>query len=287
MCLILLAVFLFDVMGAIIKHLGDRYPPQQLSMLRNIFGLIPSLLVLYLNSEWHAKGRPLILRQWKLALFRGGLVAGAQLCLYTALLHLEFATASTLAFAGPLFITALSMPVLGERVGPWRWVAVAVGFIGIILIMKPGSDVFSPYALLPLGAAMGYASSSILIRRMDDDVPSAQINLYASLGALAGSILLLLATTEFVEIETKTDWLWLIGMGMGGGFAVLCLIGAYRLTRPANLAPFEYFGIPFSFAIGWVAFQEAPFDRLLPGALLIIAGGLLIVWRERRAKGLG
>ena len=73
-------------------------------------------------------------------------------------------------------------------------------------------------------------------------------------------------------------------MGIAGGIAVLALITAYRLTTPSNLAPFEYFGIPFSFIIGWFAFGEAPFERLFPGALFIVAGGLLIVWRERKRK---
>ena len=73
-------------------------------------------------------------------------------------------------------------------------------------------------------------------------------------------------------------------MGLVGGFAVLALINAYRLARPSSLSPYEYFGIPFAFVLGWIFFDEAPFDRLLPGVLLIVAGGLLIAWRERRQR---
>ncbi len=278
---ILLAIFLFDVMGAIIKHLGGRYPTQQLSMLRNLFGLVPGIVVLAWSKDWRAMGRPLIIRQWRLALLRGGFVVLAQFCFYLSLVHLEFATASTIGFSGPLFITALSVPILGLRVGMWRWLAVGLGFLGVMLVMRPGSEVFNWYALLPLGAAVGYACISITARLFDDDIPTALINVYSLFGALVASAALTFTTSGFSPIETTEDWMWLIAMGFAGGLAVFLLISAYRLTEPSNLSPFEYFGIPFSFMIGWFFFDEAPFDRLFPGVLLILSAGLLIVWRER------
>lgn len=278
---ILLAIFLFDVMGAIIKHLGGRYPTQQLSMFRNLFGLIPSFIVLFYSREWIGVGRPVVIRQWRLALLRGGFVVLAQFCFYRSLVHLEFATAATIGFAGPLFITSLSVPILGLRVGAWRWLAVCLGFAGVMLVMQPGSEVFNWYAVLPLGAAFGYACISISARLFDDDVPTALINVYSLVGALAASLFLMVTTSGFTPIQSGNDWMWLVAMGFAGGMAVFLLISAYRLTEPSNLSPFEYFGIPFSFAIGWVIFDEAPFDRLFPGVILILSAGLLIVWRER------
>jgi len=280
-CFILLAMFLFDVMGAIIKYMGATYPPQELSAFRNLFGLIPSVIVLFLASDWHAAGRPLIIRQWKLGLLRGGFVALAQFCFYLSLVHLELATASALAFAGPLFVTTLSVPLLKAHVGIWRWMAVGIGFAGIMLIMQPGSEVFTAYALLPIGAAFGYGCAAVSVRMVDTDVPSATINLYSTVGALVGAVVLLFSTTGYIPIVSLHDWVWLIAMGSVGGCAVLCLITAYRMTQPSNIAPFEYFGIPFSFVLGWYFFDETPFDKLFPGALLIVTGGLLIVWRER------
>ena len=141
--IILLAIFLFDVMGAIIKHLGARYPAQQLSMLRNVFGLIPSVLVLFYSRDWRESGRPVRLVQWKLAIARGGFVTIAQFCFYLSLIHLEFATASTIAFSGALFVTLLSIPILGHRVGIWRWSAVGTGFVGIVLVMRPDAGSFN------------------------------------------------------------------------------------------------------------------------------------------------
>ena len=278
----LAGIFLLDSMGAIIKHLGSAYPAQQLSAFRNLFGLVPSLLVLVAAPGWRAGGRPLKLRQWRLALARGLFVTFAQFCFYLSLVHLAFATASTLAFAGPLFVTALSLPLLGDRVGPWRWTAVAVGFAGVVLIMQPGSDLFTSWSLLPVGAALGYALSAITVRLITEPVPSALINLYSTGGAVAGSSLLMLSTSGYHPVATVVDWLWIVAMGTLGGCGVLLLVIAYRLVKPSILAPFEYFAILFAFALGWMFFGEAPFATLFPGVLLIVAGGFLIIWRERR-----
>jgi len=151
-----------------------------------------------------------------------------------------------------------------------------------LMIMSPGSDVFSPYSLLPLGAALGYSLSTVCVRLVDDDVPTALINMYASVGALAGALGILFSTTGYRGIESAADWGLLLAMGMVGGCAVLSMITAYRLAKPSSLSPFEYFGIPFAFVLGWIFFGEAPFDRLIPGVFMIVAGGLLIAWRERR-----
>ena len=275
-----LAIFLFDVQGAIIKYMGETYPVQQLALFRNLFGLIPSLLVLYFSSDWHANGRPIIINRWRLGLIRGLFIASAQFCFYYSLVIMEFATASTLAFSGPLFITLLSIPVLKLNVDRLQWLAVAIGFSGVLLILNPGSELFTPLALLPIGAAFFYALSSVCVRLFDDNIPTATINLYSSFGALMGSCLLLLTTSEYVPIDAKS-WVGLIAMGMVGGCAVLLMITAYRLSEPGNLSPFEYFGIPFSYIIGWLIFSETPFQQLFPGVVFIVCGGLLIVWRER------
>lgn len=282
--IILFAIFLFDVMGAIIKYLGNTYPPEQLAVMRNLFGVIPSVLVLLYTPAWHNTGRPLKIRQWKLGLFRGLLITLAQFCFYRALISIEFATATTIAFAGPMFITALSIPLLGLKVGIWRWMAVMIGFVGIVMVVQPGSDFFSWYALLPLGAAFGYGAASVSARLFDEDVSTAQVNMYSILAALTATTLLAWFTDSLIPIVSLHDWLWLIAMGVCGGTAVFCLIYAYRLVEPSLLSPFEYFGIPFSFFLGWIFFNEAPVERLFPGVILIVAGGLLIVWRERKNK---
>ncbi len=281
---ILLAILLFDLQGVIIKYLGDRYPVQQLASFRNIFGLIPSMLVLFLSREWYARGKQLKIRQWRLGLLRGLCIAVAQFCFYLSITKMELATASTLTFISPVLITMLSVPILKHHVGLWRWMAVLIGFMGVLMIMDPGSEVFTPYSLLPIGAALGYSLSTVCVRLFDEHVPTALINMYASVGALIGALAILSATTGYLGVESPRDWLLLVTMGLVGGFAVLALISAYRLARPASLSPYEYFGIPFAFILGWIFFDEAPFDKLLPGVFLIVMGGMLIAWRERKKR---
>ena len=281
---ILVAILLFDLQGAIIKVLGDRYSVPQIATFRNIFGLIPSLIILYFSQQWHSSGRNFLLPRLHLAIFRGISIAVAQFFFYWSLTIMELATASTLAFAGPLFITALSVPILKSRVGSMRWAAVVIGFIGIVMVMQPaGSEVFDRRALIPVVAAFGYAMSSVLVRLFDESSPTALINLYTTLFALLCSTVLMLSVGDYQPIQSPADWLWMLALGLVGGLAVFCLIAAYRLTQPSNLSPFEYFGIPFSFVIGLLFFDEAPIGKLFPGVILIIAGGLLIIWRERRA----
>ncbi len=282
--LILLAILLFDLQGAIIKHLGDRYPVPLIASYRNFFGLIPSLALLFFSSQWKAGHRSLKIDKWPLTVLRGVAIAIAQYCFYLSITLLEFATATTLAFAGPLFITALSVPVLKAQVGWARWIAVLVGFVGIIMVMRPGGSTFQWFAVLPLIAALGYATSSVLVRLFNEETSTAKINIHTTLATLTCSLGLVFFTDSYRVIESTIDLAWLFAMGMAGGFAVFFMIVAYRLTQPGNLSPFEYFGIPFSFIIGWLFFDELPYGTLFPGVLFIISGGLIIVWRENKQR---
>ncbi len=278
---IILAIFLFDVQGALIKHMGNRYPVEQIAFYRNGFGLLPSLLVLLFSSEWRVREQRWRLVRWKLAIARGLMLIVAQMCFYYSLVHMQLATATTLAFGGPLFVTLLSIPMLGHRVGWWRGTAVALGFVGVVLVMQPGKDAFSLIALLPVAAAFFYALASLFARYFNDDEPTALISVYSSGGAMMAALVLVFLTGNTLLLESATDWIWFVVMGSTGGCAVFLLIAAYRMTDPSSLAPFEYFGIPFSFGLGWIFFGETPFDSLFPGVVLIVGGGLLVLWRER------
>ncbi len=282
----LIALLLFDLMGLIIKHLSPHYGAAELSAYRNLAGLIPAAIALWWSPDWHKNGRKFRLRQWKFALLRGFVLTFAQYFFYLSLGLLSFATASTITYANAPIMVALAVPLLGEKVGIPRWSAVLMGFVGVILVVGPGRDTFEPAALLPLAAAACYALTSVTARMMDDDVPSALINLYSSGVAAIGSLVLAICTVGFSPLHHNTDLLWILAMGGFGGTAVLFLIVSYRMTEQSNLAPFSYFGIPFAFILGWVFYGEAPWTELFPGALLIIAGGLIIVWRERKQRGI-
>lgn len=277
----LFGILLMDFMGVLIRILTADYSAPQLSIYRNFFGMIPCFLMLlfYMRRE----KQQLILRQWPLAFFRGFCVTFAQVCYYAALTKLEFATATTLGFSSPMIITCLAALLLSENVGIWRWSAVVIGFAGIIWVMGPGTDVFTWAAILPIGAAFGYALSIVLVRRLDDDVSTPVLILYSSFSAFVGSLIVTTVTGNFAPVQAE-HWPQIIGMGLIGGTGVIFLVAAYRLASPSILAPFDYFGLVFAFIMGWYFFNEAPFDRLFPGILLIVAGGLIIVWREGRAK---
>ena len=282
--LFLLAILLFDFMGLVIKRLSEGYSAAELSAYRNLFGLVPALIALWATPAWHRQGRPWVIRQWRLASWRGVIVVFAQLMFYLSLARIAFATATTISYSNALFMTAFAVPVLGEKVGSIRWLAVLIGFVGVVLVMGPGRDAMSFDALLPVGAAALYALAGITARLMDDEVPSPLVNLYSAATAAIGAFLLALALGGFSAIQSWGDFGWIVVMGGFGGSAVLCLVIASRMTEQSNLAPFSYFGIPLAFAMGWIFFGEAPWRDLFPGALLIIAGGLLILWRERRLK---
>ena len=277
-------ILLFDMMGLIIKYLSPDYSAAELSAYRNLFGLMPSALALIWTPGWRRGGASLRLRQWRLALFRGVCVTFAQFSFYLSLGAMAFASATTISYAMALFMTAFAVPILGEKVGPVRWIAVCIGFAGVIMVMQPGSDTFQWIAALPLIAAALYAIAGVTSRLLDEDTPSALMNLYSSAVSAVGAIALTLATGGFSAIQSVAHFGLVVAMGAFGGAAVLCWVIAHRRTEQSNLAPFNYFGIPLAFLLGWIFFGEAPFDDLFPGALLIIAGGLMILWRERRKK---
>jgi drug/metabolite transporter (DMT)-like permease len=277
----LLALLFFDLMGLVIKHLSGQYNAAELSFYRNVFGTIPSVIALWSSPAWHQAGRGLRVRQWALISSRGLIVAGAQLLFYLSLGRMAFATATTISYSGALFMTGFAVLLLGEKVGTIRWLAVLIGFVGVVMIMGPRGEDFGLDALFPVGAAALYALSGVTARMIDGDVPSALANLYSSVFAVIGSLTLALIMGAFSPIQSQSDMMWIVAMGGFGGTAVFCMIVSYRMTEQSNLAPFSYFGIPLAFFLGWLVFDELPVQDLFPGAVLIAAGGLMVVWRER------
>ncbi len=279
---IILSIFSFAMMGIVVRILTVDYSIFQISFTRNFFGFLPILLMLTYSRQLAALKMPFARREWATCMIRGGAVSLAQYCLFTAYTKLEFATASTLVFAGPFFVTALSVPLLGVKVGFWRWSAVCFGFLGVVMIMNPGMDAFSAFAILPVMAAFFYALSSILVKTFPSDQLSGVIQFRSQIFATIFSFLLWIGFGEMVPIASAYDLGLFFAIGLLGGMGVLGLVVSYRMSQPSLLAPFEYFGIPFSLCLGWIFFAEAPLDRLFPGVLAIVAGGLVIIWRQNK-----
>lgn len=179
----MIGLLCFDVMMLQVRYLLTDFSAHELSAYRNVFGIIPSLIIMLYIGELRFRKKTLALRQWKLAFVRGGIVAGAQLTFYSAIGFMELATIPALGHTSGLFIVLLSISLFREPVGRWRWGAVLVGFIGAILIVQPGSDAFSLRALLPIFAAFFYTLYLITMPLFDDDAPNPVIYIYASIAS--------------------------------------------------------------------------------------------------------
>jgi len=280
----LLAYLCFDLMSVHVRILSASYSPQELSVYRNVLGVLPSILLLMYTRELSFDIKDYKIEKWKLAFGRGLLVALAQLLFYTALADLELATVSALGQTNAIFIVLIAVIFYREKVGAWRWSAVIIGFGGAVWIMQPGSNMFTWTAALPIGAAFCYAASMVTLRSFDVSISSAIIYLYSSVAAALGAILLATGTTDFSPIQSMSDALLILSMSLCGGFGVVFLMYAFRQAPASVLAPFSYFGILTAFGLGWIVFDELPLDKLFPGVILIILSGLTILWREERNK---
>ena len=282
--ILILAVLSFDVMAICVRLLQPAYSAAELSAYRNVLGVIPSLIVMSYMGQLQFKRSALRLPQWRLALLRGCFIAVAQLSFYGALGLMELATVSALAQTNGLFVVLLSIAVLGEKVGKWRWGALMLGFAGAMLILKPGSDAFSVQALLPIVAALFYGLSMVTIQLFDKESPNALIYLYASTASALASILFVFFFEGFSALPDLRDAAVIFVMSMAGGCGVLLMMLAYRSAPPSALAPFQYFSILSAFFFGWAIFGELPIEDLFPGTLFIIGAGAIIIWRENFVK---
>ena len=290
--ILLIGLAAFDLMSVIVRMLGDVFPILQISVLRNFFGVIPALILLLIGPGFTALKEIKAVIHWKVIVIRSAAVLVAQVAYYTALTKIEFATAATLCFTSPFFVTLLSIPLLGHNIGYIRFAAVFVGFFGVAAILRPFGDDFTFWMLLPVVAGFGYGLSSVLVKLIPNEVPSAAVQIAQQIITFFIGACFLIIQGDFMPIVSWSDLFYFVLMGFCGGVGVLCLIISYRLVDPSSISVFEYFGIPISFAMGWLFFNEAPISTLFPGAFLLIGAGLLIMFREKRLasadkKGIG
>ena len=268
----MLAVFLFAVMDAMIKWQGAVYPVLQIVFFRSAFGLLISI-----GPVLHDGRRLLATRHPWLHLARALLGFAALFCFFEAFVRMPFADVYAISFAAPLFITALSVPFLGEHVGWRRWSAVAVGLVGVLLMVRPGAGVFETAALLALAGTLCYAMAMILVRRLARTDTNIAIVFYFGVMATALSSL----TLPFVwTTPTLIDFFWLAMIGIIGGAAQLILTQAFRMAPVSVLTPFEYVAMLWAVLIGYLFWNELPDAWFYAGAPLVIGAGLYILHRE-------
>ncbi len=284
--ILLIGLAAFDLMSVIVRTLGEDFPILQISVIRNFFGVIPALILLLMGPGVTALKNIKAVAHWKVIVIRSASILVAQIAFYTALTKLEFATAATLCFSSPFFVTLLSIPLLGHKIGFIRFSAIFVGFFGVATILKPFNEDFTFWMFLPILAGFGYGLSSVLVKLVPNEVPSATIQIAQQLVTFLIGACFLVVQGDFVPIVSLGDLFYFVLMGFCGGLGVLCFIMSYRLVDPSSLSVFEYFGIPISFAMGWLFFNEAPIATLFPGVLLLLGAGLLIIFRERKLSPL-
>ena len=200
---------------------------------------------------------------------------------FISVINLEFATAMTLTFSSPFFIVILSIFFLKDKVGKYRWSAIFLGFFGVVLIMKPTSEIFSFYSIFPIMTAFAWAISVIILKFIPEGHSTAKIQLYSLIFNVLGGIVLFFITSGHVEIKNVQDFFLMTLTGILGGTAAILFIYSYRLISASKMASFEYLGIPSSFILGWIFFKEAPWEQLFPGVIAIVLAGMIIIWRDK------
>jgi drug/metabolite transporter (DMT)-like permease len=276
---ILLSSFGFVAMNTIVKLLSDHLPITEIGFFRQIISLGPIALVM------KREGGVRMMRTKRPFghLFRGAIGNLAMVPYIGSVALLPLADATTLTFASPLFVTALSVPLLAEAVGLHRWGAVLAGFVGVVIMTHPSLSWFTSGA--EAGAGMGVLAAflsavmMITVRQLGKtEAPVTTVFYFAVIGCVIfGAIL------PFVWVRPG-DWEWagLAGVGLIGAFSQLCVTHAYRSAPAAALAPFTYSSILWGTLFGFLIWDQLPSRRTLEGALVVIASGLYIVYRETR-----
>jgi drug/metabolite transporter (DMT)-like permease len=277
--LALLAFALFSSMDALIKWLSAGYPVHQMLFFNAAFGLVPVALM-----TWRAGGLgELRTRRLGLHLLRGACGMTAAFSAFTAYSLMPLADAYAFIFATPLLITVLSVPLLGETVRWRRWSAVMVGFVGVLVMLRPGEGALDFAAGAALLAASASALSIILVRKLSATETTASIAFYtnAAVVVVMGSLL----PVHFVP-PTLPDLGLMAVAGLSGGAAVMFLIAGYRRAQAAVVAPFQYSQMLWGVVLGYLLWGDVPATAVAVGATIVVASGLYILYREViRAEG--
>ena len=276
------AVFVFSIMDSLMKRLSAHYGPLQISCLRSI----SSWLFLLPPIAWHGTWATLRPSNLRLHLFRAVLGVGMLRGFLFAVHRLSLAQTYSLFLAAPLLMTALSVPLHGEKVEGKRWMVIIVGLSGVLVILQPwGNGGFSLIAASAAAlATVCYSLSALTVRTLGRSNSSMSMVFWYLL--LVGIATGLLAVGDWRPV-LRSDWVWLIGIGVTGALGQMWLTDAFRRAAPSVVGPFEYTAILWAFAIDWIFWSAAPSLSLVAGACIVIASGIVVILDERRLAGLG
>ncbi len=274
--LMVLAIFAMTLMDATAKSLmADGYPPFQVIWARYVSQSVLVFIVF-------APRLKLLLRTRYLGLqiLRSSLLFMATLTFFMSLSFIEMATAAAVFEVAPLLITTLAFFVLREKVGPWRWLGVAIGLCGALTIIRPGTDVFNATTLLPLVAALCYAAFAVATRFLGQgENPWTSVIYAATIGTVVAS---LIVPFHWVEPSSQAV-VKMVMLGVFGTIGHSLLVRALVLADASFLAPFGYVSLVFSILWGVIFFAEYPDIWVYTGGAIIVGAGLFVWYRELRA----
>jgi drug/metabolite transporter (DMT)-like permease len=271
------AVFVFSIMDALMKRLSAHYAPLQIACLRSL----ASLVCLLPPIAWRRSWATLRAAGPMLHAFRGLLGITMLTSFVFAVHRLTLAQTYSLFLAAPLLMTALSVPIHGERVSGRRWLAIACGMGGVLLILQPwGNGTFS---MVAAGAAalatVCYSLSALTVRSLGrSNTSMSMVFWYLGLVGVGSGVL---AIGEWRPVA-PSDWQWLAGIGISGALGQLWLTEAFRQAPPSVVGPFEYTAILWAFAIDRIFWSASPSVALVVGAAVVIASGIAVIFDERR-----
>ena len=299
---VLLGVTAISVNDMLIKQLSGGYPLHQMVFIRSGIGILFSLVFVQME------GGLAILRTRRpmLHLLRGLLVVASNMTFFAGLAVLPLADATALFFVAPLMITLLSIPMLGEKVGPMRLGAVIVGLAGVVVMMKPWQsagalEVPRAIFLLPVAAATTYALFQILTRKLGASTRASAMAVYIQgmFLVVSAGVYLVAGDGRFAEGVDDASlrfllraWVWpqgtdawlFLGLGLNAAIIGYSLSQAYRMADAAVVAPFEYVGLPLAVFWGWAIWGDLPDAAVTAGIVLIVGSGLFVFLREHQRK---
>ena len=267
-----ISICAFSIMDLIVKW-SENYPVGEVVFFRGFFCIIPILFIIpkdkYLNFYKTNRG----FLHFKRCL--SGLVAIVSI--FIALRNLPLATVVSITFAAPIFTTIMSIIFLSEKVGLYRWLAVIVGFVGIIIITEPGFNSLNFYYIYPIIFCLGLSYVAITIRQLSTTEPVWLIGLYFSISIMVMSLFTLLQGWIFPSLK---DFLLLSMVGILGGLANLWLTQSYKFSEVSLVTPLKYLALLFAIIFGYIFWNEIPTFKTLIGASLVIISSVIIFRRE-------
>ncbi len=273
----IIAIFFISVVDTICKSFT-----KELHAIQLVWGYFVGInLVLWI--VFFLKGKKLAelrkTNRLQLQIFRPALLVCSISSLFVGLTYLPIAEATAIGFVAPLFITALSVPILKEKVGIHRWSAVIVGLIGVIIIIRPGSDLWHFASIMPLLGAIFFALFQILTRLLSITENTYTTLFFTGLGGLIWSSIIV----PFVWVSpSQTHIIIFLLTGVLGALAHLCMISAFDRTEASLLAPYNYTKLIWVAILGYLIFDDIPSHNMWIGAAVIVSAGFYIIYRERK-----